>query len=214
MRLWEYYNLPSYLKSSTKKTALIFLKVMLMKKLHIVLFLYEKLIYYGQFFFFVGGKSMRENVVITNSFGNYIFTSKQIAKYDMVRTKENVEELVSEYKQAKFWFFASEKVLKNINSYYEPKYNQHTANANDKIGVSVPIKLDADKFIVDYERIIDPLLETLSEEEKKYYSYCLSNELSEQILADNLGVSRTGLQPIKNNCILKIGLAFQIAIRK
>lgn len=67
----------------------------------------------------------------------------------------------------------------------------------DKIGTNVSIKLDAIAFIKNFEEIINPLLETFSSKEKKYYIYCLSNEYSEQVLADNLGLSRTGLQPIK-----------------
>lgn len=157
---------------------------------------------------------MIENLSTTSELNHYIFTNKQIMQYDMVLTKQNVENLISEYKESKFWYFASEKKLKSISAYYGEKYNQSTVGATDKIGTNVSIKLDAIAFIRNFEDIINPLLETFSNGERKYYTYCLSNEYSEQVLADNLGLSRTGVQPIKNNCILKIGLAFQVAVKK
>lgn len=157
---------------------------------------------------------MIENLSTTNEVNRYTFKNKQIMQYDMILTKQNVKNLISEYKESKFWYFASEKNLKSISTYYGEKYNQSTVGATDKIGTNVAIKLDASDFIRNFEEIINPLMETFSNKEKKYYTYCLSNEYSEQVLADNLGLSRTGLQQIKNNCILKIGLAFQVAVKK
>ncbi len=145
---------------------------------------------------------------------HYTFTNKQIMEYDMVLTRQNVIDLISEYKEAKFLHFASEKSLRNIRTYYGEKYNQSTTRDIDKIGTNVATKLYTLNFMKDFEEIINPLLETFDSREKKYYTFCLSNKYSEQVLADNLGLSRTGLQPIKNNCILKIGLAFQVAVRK
>ena len=151
---------------------------------------------------------------VVNDSQYYIFSTKELDKYDLTMTKENVEELVSEYKEAKFLYFASEKNLKNIGGYYEPKYNQHVIKINDKIGTNVCNKVDAINFIKNVDAILNPLLESLSPKEKRYYYHCLSSDNSEQTLAESLGISRTGLKPIKNNCILKFGLAFNIAVRK
>lgn len=144
----------------------------------------------------------------------YIFSNKEIEKYDIFQTKINVEDLVSEYKEAKFSLMASTKALENISTYFTPKCSKTTNNSHDKIGDNVAKKIDSDTFIKSYDEVFKPLLETFSPDEKKYYLYCIANENSEQMLADSLGISRTGLQPIKNNCILKIGLAFQIAVKK
>lgn len=146
--------------------------------------------------------------------GTFVFSPKEINKYDINLTKENVENLISEYKEAKFSLFASTKALETISMFYTPKFGKTINVAQDKIGDNVAKKIDSDNFIKSYDEVFNPLLETFSPDEKKYYLYCIANENSEQMLADLLGISRTGLQPIKNNCILKIGLAFQIAVKK
>lgn len=146
--------------------------------------------------------------------GSFIFSTKEMDKYDIALTKENVENLVSEYKEAKFSLFASSKALENISSYFTPKFGQTVRISHDCIGDNVAKKIDSDEFIKSYDEVFNPLLETFSPDEKKYYLYCIANENSEQSLADSLGISRNGLQPIKNNCILKIALAFQIAVKK
>lgn len=155
-----------------------------------------------------------ELFVENNEKEHYIFSNKDMEKYDLIQTKENVEVLISKYKEAKFCYFASKKNLETINCYYEPKYNQNNIRTIDKIGDNIEKKLDSQSFMENIDEILNPLLETLTYNEKKYYTYCLLNANSEQTVADVLKLSRTGLQPIKNNCILKFGLAFQVAIRK
>lgn len=144
----------------------------------------------------------------------YSMSKEMIEKYDLVRTKENVEKLISEYKTAKFQYLASEQKLKNISMCYEPKYNQFTEHVSDKIGDNVGKLVDSKNVIEYFDSVFNPLFTMMSEQERKYYSICLINNNSEQIVADILGISRTGLIPIKQNCIIKIALAFHIAIMK
>lgn len=141
----------------------------------------------------------------------YIFSKKEIEKYNVQKTKENVDELISKYKEAKYSYFASTKALENISSCFKPKNIQ--TKIHDKIGENISKKIDSENFIKSYDEVLNPLLETLTHEEKKYYLHCLVSEKSEQTLADSLGISRTGLKNIKNNCILKIALTFQIAVK-
>ena len=138
-----------------------------------------------------------------------------INDYDFEKTRENVEKLISTYKKSQFQYLVAENNLNNVLSVcYEPKYNQQTNNVKDKLGDNVGIKCDS-KTIIDYfDAIFNPLFEKFSKEEKKYYSLYLINGNSEQYVADSLGISRTGLIPIKQNCILKIALAFHIDILK
>ena len=39
------------------------------------------------------------------------FPNKEFAKYDMIKTKENVVKLISQYKEAKYSFFASNNFI-------------------------------------------------------------------------------------------------------
>ena len=140
----------------------------------------------------------------------YIFSKKELEKYNIKETKENVDALIEKYKEAKYLYFASKESLENISSCFKPR-NIKT-NKSDKIDNNLTKKINSEKFIKSYDMVLKPLLDTLTLEEKNYYLHCLISEKSEQTLADYLGISRTGLKKIKDNCILKIALTFQIAV--
>ena len=144
----------------------------------------------------------------------YEIPSAMIEKYDFQKTKENVEELISEYKKAKFECLVSENALSKITTCYQPKYNQSSFNSQDKLGSNVAKNIDSKEMIGYFEDIFNPLFTLLTMEERKFYSLGLINNNSEQFICDIIGISRTGLQPIKQNCILKIALSFHIAILK
>ncbi len=97
---------------------------------------------------------------------------------------------------------------------YEPKYNQHTNDCKDKIGDNIAKRVDSKNIIEYFDYVFNSLFVMMSEQEKKYYSFCLINNNSEQTVSDFLGISRTGLIPIKQNCIIKIALAFHIEVLK
>ena len=52
------------------------------------------------------------------------------------------------------------------------------------------------------------VIQRMSMYERIYYTELLINVKSERYTSDLIGVSRNGLKPIKNSCILKIALAF------
>lgn len=145
---------------------------------------------------------------------NYVFSKHELDAYDLDKTKENVEELIAEYKKAQCTYLTSQLALQKITTNYSPKYSQTQPNSNDKIGNNITQKLDSKDFIECTNEILKPLLEKLTNGEKKYYSYCLMNDNSDRAVADIIGISRTKLLPVKENCILKIALAFDIAIKK
>ena len=144
----------------------------------------------------------------------YIMSKKTLDKYEINETKKNVNKLLSDYKQAKFEYLVSNSVLEKLTSTLEPKYAQKSNIPYDSIGENITKKIDSERFIEYYDEIFNSLYSMLSSQEKKYYNLCLINNYSEQTLSDILGISRTGLQPIKNNCIIKIALAFHIAVLK
>ena len=144
----------------------------------------------------------------------YALTKEMTEKYNFTQTKENVEDLISEYKTAKFEYLVSDNVLSRITSSYQKKYEQRNIQLNDKLGTNIGKKIDSKNEIEYFENIFTPLFEMMSANERKYYSLGLINNNSEQFIAEALGISKTGLQPIKQTCILKIALAFHIAVLK
>lgn len=144
----------------------------------------------------------------------YSMTKDMINKYDFSKTKDNVEDLIAEYKTAKFEYLVSDSMLEKITSCYNLKYEQNNIKSNDKVGDNISKKIDSKNTMEYFENIFNPLFEMMSSQERKYYSLGLINNNSEQFISDIIGISKTGLQPIKQNCILKIALAFHIAVLK
>lgn len=52
----------------------------------------------------------------------YSMTKEMIEKYDLSKTKENVDDLIAEYKTAKFQYLVSDNVLQKVSCCYQPKY--------------------------------------------------------------------------------------------
>lgn len=136
-------------------------------------------------------------------------------KYDMKQTKINVIKIIQNYKElkSKLMHLAALHDLGLTAHNFDTIYNK--SNSNVSFAYKVDIKLDLEKKL-DFETVIFNKLNTsFTEFEKKYFDYCLQNNKSEEQLRNNIGgLSKLGLLPIKNSCILKIALAFGVAILK
>lgn len=136
-------------------------------------------------------------------------------KYDMKQTKINVVKIIQNYKEmkAKFIYLATLHELGLTAYNIENVHNKISSGNNftDKIDV----KMDIENELQIKKSILDKLNSSFTENEKKYYDYCLQNNKSEERLRDRLGgLSKLGLLPIKNSCVLKIALAFNKAVTK
>jgi len=145
---------------------------------------------------------------------NYILSKEIIDDYDMVETTENVKKLINRYKKARYMYFVSRSNLEKITTNLEPKHSQITKNRKDTFGNSIAIMIDSEETLKNFELIFNDLVTTFVNEEKKYYFYCLSDNNSETYLSECLNISRTGLKPFKESCILKIALAFHLEVEK
>lgn len=136
-------------------------------------------------------------------------------KYDMKQTKINVVKIIQNYKEmkSKFIYLATLHELGLTAHNIENVHNKISSGNNftDKIDV----KMDIENELQIKNSILDKLNNSFTENEKKYYEHCLQNNKSEDSPRDCLGgLSKLGLLPIKNSCILKIALAFDKAILK
>lgn len=145
---------------------------------------------------------------------NYILNKEILDDYDMVETAENVKKLVNEYKKARYMYFVSRENLERITTSFEPKYSQFTKSRKDTFGNSIATMIDSEETLNRFESVFNNLVTTFVNEEKKYYFYCLADNNSETYLAESLNISRNGLRPYKESCILKIALAFHIEVEK
>lgn len=98
----------------------------------------------------------------------------------------------------------------------ENKIFNTTRSKSAKFETQVDEMLDSQEFANVVEKILENLKETFTKIEKKYYELCLFSDYSEEYFRTNFtgGLSKNGLAPIKNSCILKIALAFNIEVYK
>ena len=133
-------------------------------------------------------------------------------KYNMTLTKENVLCFMSEYKEAKAICLKS-IVAKSLTINLDPnKVFMPSRVNNGGFATAVDNRLDSEEVINNTEPLLKELIKTFTPKEKIYFDYCLTNNYSEEYVMSILGhLSKNGLMPIKNSCILKFALAFDIA---
>lgn len=151
--------------------------------------------------------------VITSD--NYVLDRETCDDYNMVKTKEEVVEFLRKFKKAKTSCFKS-IVVTNMTSIIDCSNVVKSSHQNNGgFADRVNNKIDDERFVENTEPIIQELIKTFTPKEKIYYDYCLANNYSEEYVMRLLGsISKYGLMPIKNSCILKIALAFNLEVLK
>lgn len=130
-----------------------------------------------------------------------------LSKYNLEQTEENVLEIISNYLKAQYKYI--DIIPPRMTSNYEVKYESFNKfNANDTVGKHIEEKIDAEIEIKKFYKVMTNVIQRMNTYERIYYAELLINGKSERYTSDLIGVSRNGLKPIKNSCILKIALAF------
>lgn len=137
-------------------------------------------------------------------------------KYDMTKTADEVRDFIKEYKKKKSICIQANALdvsglttNLDINKVFSPVRSNNGGFAD-----SVNEAIDADRYVKFYNPILDGVCKTLTRKEKVYYDYCLLNNYSEEFARRILnGLSKNGLKPIRNSCILKIALAISRAVK-
>ena len=135
-------------------------------------------------------------------------------KYDMKKTRDNVLIFLKEYNDAKSLCFKS-LIYSNMSTNFDPnKVFVSSKTNNGGFSNQVDKKVDAENSIKNTEPLIKELMKTFTPKEKLYFEYCLLNNYSEEFIKTMFEISKFGLLPIKNSCILKFALVFDLAILK
>lgn len=139
----------------------------------------------------------------------YVLAKTIWEKYDMVETKKNVVDFIENFK---------ERRARGINDY---NYYGLNSNFTDSVTKTHSIrggfsnKVDS---LIDEEKELEKLesvKKTFPYMEQQYYKWCLENNYPECEFAETIGKrSRYGILSIKNSCILKIALAFDLDVLK
>lgn len=146
---------------------------------------------------------------------SYVLDKETCDEYNMTKTKEEVVVFMRKFKKAKASCFKS---IVETNLTVKINFNDKVSSSHQNNGGfanMVDNKIDDEKLIESVEPVIKELLKTFTPKEKIYYDYCLANNYSEEYVMRLLGsISKYGLMPIKNSCILKIALAFNLEVLK
>lgn len=155
---------------------------------------------------------------IINDSNKYVLDKKIWIKYDMISTKENVISFLLTYKEAKARCIkAAVSSLGGLTTNFDPnKVILGFISKKGGFAVSTEKRIDAENFVAVTKPILDEMYVTFTVEEKKYYDWCLATNNSEDSFRRNVlnGISKNGLLPIKNSCILKVAFAFELDVLK
>lgn len=148
----------------------------------------------------------------------YVLDKKIWVKYDMISTKENVISFLLTYKEAKARCIkAVVSTLGGLTTNLDPnKVFLDFVSRKGGFAVSTEKRIDAENFVAVTKPVLDETYVTFTDEEKKYYDWCLASNNSEDSFRRNVlnGISKNGLLPIKNSCILKVAFAFELDVLK
>lgn len=135
-----------------------------------------------------------------------------IKKYDYEKTRDELEEIFTDYVEARFKFI--ELSEPNITSNYEIRYEAPTnfiSNPTSYISINRLETLEQLNYFYD---ILSKVSQKLNKYERGYLVCCLLNDESEDVLTEKLAISKTKMVKNKKTCVIKTGLAFGVAYLK
>ncbi len=142
-----------------------------------------------------------------------VLQSNIINKFNLKETKNNVVNMLGKFisLQYKYINITPPKITSN----YELRYESFSScNTIDKIGYYIEKKYDTELKAKEFFEELGFVMNKLNHDELVVLKLYLINNQSETIVADFIGVSRTLFRNIKDSCILKLALAFNLEVLK
>lgn len=142
-----------------------------------------------------------------------------INDYNVNFCKEKVEQILTEYIRVKYSYaniiskgeeFYDSSAVSNWNDM--PRLS--SINYNDRIGNKICFKIFNEQEAFRIKNDIDELYKKFTDQEKDYFDYVLLNRQPQRIVEDKYEISRGGLEIIKQSCIVKSAMHFDVAVRK
>lgn len=148
----------------------------------------------------------------TEEINKYLLSKDVINKYEMILTKKKVFILLGEYIRLQYKYL--EIIPPRITYNYEVKYDFKSHDREDNLSYYLDKKLQTENEIRVFYFEIQKVLKNMTREEILIFNDLLLKKKSEDSICEKLSLSRTGLRPIKNSCILKLAMAFNLEILK
>lgn len=131
-------------------------------------------------------------------------------QYDIIEEKEKLKILFSQFNASKYLYdFAIENSI-SYNSSYEFQDSFTQKLTASKVENTVERNLDKKILITNIYNTILKLSYKLTASEGSYLINTFIHHISEDKIAENIGISKTYLQKIKKSCIIKMWVDLQI----
>lgn len=124
--------------------------------------------------------------------------------------KKNVDELMYKFEEIRFKCHQIEPP--RITPSYEIRYEKSSGSVSDKVGNYIQRKLDLEDEANELYEALSHALKTLCREELIYFKNAYYNRIKEELICDLLNMSRDSLRRIKESCIVKIAMYFDIDV--
>ena len=141
----------------------------------------------------------------------YALLSLRLVKSrNYVETKRNVDEIMYKFEEYRFKYH---NILPpTITKNYEVRYESNSDMVGDKVGNFVQRKVDLEIEIKEFYDKLAESLKMLNSKELLYFKQSYLNKLTEEAIAELLNISRESLKRIKESCIIKIAMFYNIDV--
>ena len=140
------------------------------------------------------------------------YISTHLAKTrDYLATKKALDNLM--YKYEEYVYKCHEIKPPAITPNYEIKYEMFSNHVVDKLGNYVAKKLDYLQEVDNFYHDLAGALELLCKEELEYFNDNYFLGLSEITICEKLNIGEGSLRRIKESCVLKIAMYFDIDVK-
>lgn len=142
---------------------------------------------------------------------NKLLSNKVVVSRDYGLCKKAVDEkmlLLEEY-----MYKYNEIQPPRITPSYEIKYEMFTNNTSDKVGNYVAKRVDLLMKVDEFYKSLTEILKKLSKEELVYFNSTYLYGLSEPVICEKLHIAISTLRRIKESCIIKIAMHFDIDVK-
>ena len=153
-----------------------------------------------------------EKVLIEHSAQEVMLRNSVTEKYDYELTRQFVKKIVTAYIEAKYNMLLPLKDIQSSNTNNISKID--SINYTDRVGDSVEFKCDNEIEARQLEADLEYAYEKMTIEEKLYWNIIVMNQRPSSVVEDALGLSKVGIKPIRESCIIKVGMLFGIAVFK
>lgn len=148
----------------------------------------------------------------------YLLRKRTIDSYNVSLCKQRLEKLIEEYIRVRYTF---KNIVNDGDDYYIANMSYRFSDVpsakisyNDRVSSSVCFKIDNENEAQRMQNDFDSFIKKLTDQEKDFFEIVLLERRAQRIVEDKYRITKTALEPIKQSCIIKACLHFDIAIPK